>query len=217
VSTKMNTEVSIGFDYGSMKPSLAEHLRSAAKRIRERIKRTLEDIIAIGQDLLQMKGSLAHGQFGPWMLAEFGWTDRTARNFMAVAEQFGPKTEMISDLSISPTAAYLLAAPSAPFEARQTALDRAKLGENVTAAVAKEILGATRKSKPTKGQSLPWEKRWNRVAHVLDRLRTGCTAKELAEFARELRHLANILEKGMRPRTCTVTIAGKDRGRARPK
>ena len=93
-----------------------------AERIRQTVKRTIEDIIAVGNDLLAVKESLDHGQFGAWIRAEFGWTDRTARNFMAVAEQFGAKSEMISDLKIAPTAAYLLASPSAPDEARQEAV-----------------------------------------------------------------------------------------------
>ena len=51
-----------------------------------------------------MKNALPHGRFGPWLKAEFGWTERTAQNFMNVAGQFGSKTEMISDLLILPTA-----------------------------------------------------------------------------------------------------------------
>ena len=129
-----------GFDYRSLKPSIANQIQSTAKDIRENIKRTLLGIIEVGHGLLRVKEYLGHGQFGTWLLAEFGWADRTARNFMAVAEQFGTKTEMISDLAIDPTAAYLLAAPSAPFEARQAALDRAQAGEKITATVAKEIL-----------------------------------------------------------------------------
>jgi hypothetical protein len=37
-----------------------------------------------------------------------------AQNFMSVAERLGPKTEIIANLTIQPTAAYLLAAPSVP-------------------------------------------------------------------------------------------------------
>src|SRR5262245_16411051 len=105
------------FDYSCVNGNVAERARSTAERIREGGKRTLEDLIAVGNDLLATKAALPHGQFGPWLEAEFGWTERTARNFMAVAEAFGPKTEIISDLAIAPTAAYLLAAPSTPEEA----------------------------------------------------------------------------------------------------
>jgi hypothetical protein len=29
-----------------------------------------------------------HGQFGPWLKAEFGWSEHSAQNFMSVAERF---------------------------------------------------------------------------------------------------------------------------------
>ena len=101
-----------GFDYSSLEAQLAGQVRSTAERIRQKVKKTLDDLIDIGNDLKRIKDSLNHGQFGRWLQTEFGWTERTARNFMAVAEHFG-KTEIISDLQIQPTAAYLLAAPSA--------------------------------------------------------------------------------------------------------
>jgi hypothetical protein len=85
----------------------------------------LEDVIAVGDELLAAKARLPYGRFGPWLQAEFGWTERTARHFMAVAERFGPKAEIISELAIAPTAAYLLAAPSTPDNER-TLLGRGK-------------------------------------------------------------------------------------------
>jgi hypothetical protein len=42
-------------------------------------------------------------------------------------------------------AAYLLAAPSAPDEAREQAVKRAEAGEKVTTEVAREILAEARK------------------------------------------------------------------------
>src|SRR6266404_1178418 len=94
----------VGFDYSPLDTQVAERLQSAAQRIRGKLQRTLEDIIEIGNDLLAVKESLAHGQFGKWLRAEFGWGDRMARNFMSVAERFG-KTATIADLPIAPTAA----------------------------------------------------------------------------------------------------------------
>jgi hypothetical protein len=109
------------YDHSSLDGRAAARIRGIAARIRERLKRTIEDIIEIGRDLLAVRADLDHGQFGPWLRSEFGWTERTARNFMTVAECFG-KTEIISDLQIEPTAAYLLAAPSTPENARQAAI-----------------------------------------------------------------------------------------------
>jgi hypothetical protein len=111
-------------------PEVAERVRSTAARIRERVKQTLEAIIEVGNDLLEVKKALPHGQFGQWLGLKCGWTECTARNFMAVAERFGPKTEIISDLTIQPTAAYLLAAPSVPDEAGVHLLDAHLLFED---------------------------------------------------------------------------------------
>jgi len=188
--------VMAGFDYALLDSKIAQQVRSAANRIRERVKRTMEDLIAVGQALLTVKEALPHGQFGPWMLAEFGWSDRTARNFMEVAEVFGPKSEIISDLAIAPTAAYLLAAPSASFEARQAALDRAASGETITVAVAKEILGAARHKASRKGKTVTAGKLCLRLTKVLDRFRERWDAKELSELARQLREFADGLDKG---------------------
>ena len=135
------------------------------------MKRTVEDIIEVGKDLLAVKEALPHGAFGKWLSAEFGWTERTARNFMAVAEWFGPKTEMIFDLRIAPTAAYLLAAPSAPDEARQAAIERAESGGTISATVAKEILAETRKKGAKKRKGVPTEELGPRLVKVLERYR----------------------------------------------
>jgi hypothetical protein len=187
--------VAQGFDYSPLEAPVAQRLRTTAERIREKVKTTVEDIIVVGNDLLAVKEALPHGQFGPWLRAEFGWTERTARNFMAVAEQFGPKTEMISDLRIAPTAAYLLAAPSAPDEAREAAIERAEGGEQITTTVAKEILAETRKKGAKKGKRVPAEKLGLRLVKVLERYRARWNPKELTELARQLREFADALDE----------------------
>jgi len=196
--------VSSGFDYAVLDRAVAEQLRSAAKSIREKVKRTIEHIIEVGLDLLKVKDALPHGQFGPWLASEFGWTDRLARRFMDVAEVFGPKSDIISDLAIAPTAAYLLAAPSTPYEARQVALERARSGEKITAAVAKEILGTARKKAGKKGESVPSERLRQRLTRVLDRFRGQWDVKDHRDFARQLREYAVELDKGRPSRRKTA-------------
>jgi Protein of unknown function (DUF3102) len=184
-----------GFDYAILESKVADQVRLAAKSIREKVKRTIESIIEVGNALLRAKDALPHGQFGPWLASEFGWTDRTARRFMDVAEVFGPKSDIISDLAIVPTAAYLLAAPSAPFEARQAALERARMGETITAGKAKEILGTPRKKAARQGDSAPPEKLRQRLGKVMGRFREHWEMKTISEFARQLREFADELDK----------------------
>lgn len=100
------------FDYASLDTDTRLFVQEKAQAIHMRLKRTAEDIIAIGQDLLAVKGRLQHGQFGRWLQAEFDMTDRHALNFMRVASRFGSKSEIISDLPV--TVIYELAAPSTP-------------------------------------------------------------------------------------------------------
>jgi hypothetical protein len=78
-----------GFDYVLIDWAVAERVRSSAARIRERVKHTVAAIIVVGDELRAVKAALPHGDFGLWVREEFGWTERTARNFMAVAERFG--------------------------------------------------------------------------------------------------------------------------------
>jgi hypothetical protein len=96
-----NEVIVVGFNYDVLETEVAEQAQSAAARIREKVKRTVEDIIEVGKDLLAVKEALPHGAFGRWLKAEFGWGERMAQNFMSVAERFGPKTEMIADLRIA--------------------------------------------------------------------------------------------------------------------
>jgi hypothetical protein len=105
-------------------------VRAAAERIRVRMKRTAEDIIEIGRDLLAVKTKLGHGNFLPWIEAEFGMSQRTAYNFMAVSEKLGDKVATVANFA--PKALYLLA--SAPAEVVTQVETKAEAGETVSVA-----------------------------------------------------------------------------------
>src|SRR5690348_9369252 len=113
--------------------------------------KTITEIIEVVNDLLAVKEALEHGQFGPRPKAEFGWSERTARNFMAVAKQFG-KAAKTAALPIQPSAACLLAAPAVPDEARQVAVEKAEAGEEITVATAREIVAEAKKERRPKRQ-----------------------------------------------------------------
>jgi hypothetical protein len=185
--------VVIGFNYDLLETKIADKVRTAADRIRERIKKTVEAIIEVGNDLLAVKEALPHGQFLPWLRAEFGWSERSAQNFMNVAEQF--KSAKIADLPIQPSAAYFLAAPSIPVEARERAVEKAEAGEEITLAAAKEIVAEARKKKrPRRQKTIPPDQLAGRLVTVLERYRDRWDPKELAELARQLREFADSLD-----------------------
>jgi hypothetical protein len=85
-----------------------------SESIKARIKRTAEDVIAIGQDLLAVKEELEHGQFQDWLKAEFDMSYPTANNFMNVAKRFGTDEKSLKFRDLSISVLYLLAAPSTP-------------------------------------------------------------------------------------------------------
>jgi Protein of unknown function (DUF3102) len=52
-----------------------------------------------GAALVRTKEALPHGAFSNWLAAEFGWSERTAQRFMAVAI-FGENPARVSHLSL---------------------------------------------------------------------------------------------------------------------
>ena len=116
------------FNYFALDADVAIEARAAAERIKIRLRRTAEDIVEIGKELVEIKNKLTHGQFLPWIEAEFQMSDRTANNFMRVAARF--KSEIISDFN--PTVLYQLAAPSTPDEVIEKATEKAEAGEKVS-------------------------------------------------------------------------------------
>lgn len=157
------------------------------------------DVIAVGQALLAAKETLPHGRFGVWLRAEFDWTERTARRFMAAAQRFGNKTDIVSVLRIDVAAAHLLAAPSVPEKAGKAALQRAESGERITTSVARVILGSFR-SKPQrreKGPRFEWptEKRRGWLLEILESLRQDWGQRQSDAFARQIRDFADSVQE----------------------
>lgn len=127
------------FDYQQLDTETRIVVQQRTTEIKALMRRTAQDIIEIGQKLIEVKAALNHGQFGPWLEAEFEWGTAQAARFMQVADKFGGSQIYQID-KLAPSALYLLAAPSTPDEARQEAIDRARNGESVTHSLAKEIV-----------------------------------------------------------------------------
>ncbi len=101
------------------------------------MRRSAQDVIEIGQKLIEVRGQIEYGNFRKWLKAEFNWSVSAATKFIQVAEQFSCVN--FTQVEIAASALYLLAAPSTPEEARQEALERASQGEIITHALAKQI------------------------------------------------------------------------------
>lgn len=131
------------FDYGALDPETRIVVQQRTGEIKSLMRRSAQDIIDIGLKLIEVKERLPHGNFGPWLKDEFGWSADTAQRFMLVAERFG-ESEKPQIAAFAPSALYALAAPSTPGPARAEALERAAAGEEITHAAAKEIVGRHR-------------------------------------------------------------------------
>jgi Protein of unknown function (DUF3102) len=103
-----------GFDYTQLDEVVAAQVRESADRIKRYGRRIAAGVIAIGEELLKVKGRLEYGQWLVWLKAEFWMTDRTAENYMSPARRFGDKSEIVSILPL--TVVYALSAPSIPEE-----------------------------------------------------------------------------------------------------
>ncbi|MEJ8573470.1 DUF3102 domain-containing protein [Microbaculum marinum] len=117
------------FDYSIIDADTAHFARKAAFLVRARHQSQIRMLIETGSDLLAVKERLPHGRFGAWLKAEFGWTERTAQNYMQAALAFRDKSETISELP--QTLVYKLAAPSTPPQIRDRVVADLEAGRAV--------------------------------------------------------------------------------------
>jgi hypothetical protein len=115
-----------------------EQLAQRVEAIRDLGKRTIANVIEIGHHLAEAKKLCGHGNWLPWLKREFGWSDKTAEQFMNVY-QLG-KIENISNLSLPVSGLYRLARPSTPEAVRQEVIERVQHGEKVSVAVVEGII-----------------------------------------------------------------------------
>jgi hypothetical protein len=117
------------FDYGGLDEQTRILVQERTGEIKGLMRRTVEDILAIGQKLVEVKAHLAHGQFGTWLQSEFRWSQDTAENFMRVAKRFG---EIPNVAEFAPSVLYVLAAPSTPEAAIEEAIHISRGSEQIT-------------------------------------------------------------------------------------
>jgi hypothetical protein len=122
-----NFPAALRFDYARLDPAIAEEARACAVRIHELGAEQTEAIVAIGRELRQIKGKLRHGQFGPWLGAEFVMSAATAERYMAVAERLGDKIRTLR--IFSPTILYKLSARSTPATVRDEIVRQQEAGD----------------------------------------------------------------------------------------
>lgn len=140
------------FSYAALDCKTQILVQQRTREIKERLEDAVKAIWHIGQKLVEVRNCLSYGQFTCWLKTEFQWSRSTTYNYINVFETFG-SCPNFGQLNIAPSALYLLAAPSTCKEAREEALNNAKLGETVTYSKAKAIVGKHKKSNQPKNNN----------------------------------------------------------------
>lgn len=139
--------VSTTFDYSAIEDADDKgKLLSLEGRIKKHLVGAGSSMLEVGRDLKVAKES-AKKHFGKWVKTVFGFTPRTAENYMNAFDKFG---ECEIDFALQDTAMILLAAPSTPKAAISEAKKLADNGVVVSSTVAKAII---KKHKPPKEES----------------------------------------------------------------
>jgi hypothetical protein len=114
-------------------------LAEIAEKIRARQRKTAEDLIDTGRELIETRDMLGHGKWGVWLDEELGWDYRTAIRHMRVA-QLAEKVGFAKLANLLPSILYMLTEPKTPNGALNDVLERVEKGERITVKVAEEII-----------------------------------------------------------------------------
>ena len=136
VANKIARAVALGeglpetfFDYGYVPQGSRAEVYELTKSVKDARGRHLAVIVEIGGTLRRAKELLGHGNFLPWVKAEFRWSERTAWNYMSLAAHFQGKTANFADLDLG-TARELIDSPA---EVSEPIMRRAEAGETIRA------------------------------------------------------------------------------------
>jgi len=94
-----NLEVQ-NFDYSMVPAENRTLVMTKTVEINLQVKQTAKSIIAIGNELIQIKEKLGRGNWLPWVENCFEGSVATAKRFMQAAKKFSNRSH-VSDLKIS--------------------------------------------------------------------------------------------------------------------
>lgn len=101
-------------------------------------------LVENGRDLITVKEKMGHGRFGDWLRCEFGWSERTAQNYMNAARAF----DELAKRGCSPEAIALLP-PTALYDFDKLSEElKDKLVKNVMSGAIAKAMKRSKKVKP---------------------------------------------------------------------
>jgi len=116
------------FNYHNVPEADRSKLQNFAQQIKKSVGGHLEAGVGAGNDLKESKKIVPRGRWVEWLRSEFRWSERTATNYMRLAECFAGQTAKFADLGLC-TAYELIRAPD---EVRKELFARAERGETIT-------------------------------------------------------------------------------------
>ncbi|CCQ48983.1 MULTISPECIES: DUF3102 domain-containing protein [Crocosphaera] len=137
--SKSFVESIASFDYEALGKEQEQIIQQLTQEIRDCLRRSAQDIWEIGQKLADVRDRLKYGQFDTWLKTEFGWSRRTAYNFISVYQTFGERANL-AKVNIATSALYLLSAPSTSQKVREEFLQKARSGETITYKQLSEVI-----------------------------------------------------------------------------
>lgn len=115
----------------------------AADGIQKCVSEMDKQVVEIGQYLTDVKSRLKHGEFYRWLECYFPWSTSTVNRWMTTARKFG-SVKQLNRMSFGATAMALLSQGNTPDAAFDEALERARKGEVITYATARDIIAKHR-------------------------------------------------------------------------
>ena len=76
------SDIIAAFTYSDLLAPVAAEVEAATARIKDRMVRTVTDIIETGHDLQDVKSKLQHGQFESWLNTAFNMTHQYGESFL---------------------------------------------------------------------------------------------------------------------------------------
>jgi len=129
----------LNYDYSRIPEQDRETVRAAAVEIKTHLRTTVEEMIHVGQALIEVRDRIPHGQWLPWLADEFALGERSASDFMNVARRFGG-ADAANYAQLPGSALRLLAAPSTPDAAIEEVQRRIETGTVPTVAEVKTVV-----------------------------------------------------------------------------
>jgi len=123
------------------KPPLARDpvLDGYAKQIRVLAKRTVDDLVKIGELLAKAKKRAGHGNYLPWLERELGWSPDWAQNLIDLFA-FSRTAKFRKVRHLPAAALYLLAKKSTPEAVLDAVIERAEAGQKLMVPAVREMI-----------------------------------------------------------------------------